>query len=137
MRKRAKENTSGFTLVELVVAMAMFTVVLGATAQALVSYYAALDLQNQRHSALRNCTAVISQMRDARDAGGDDFPAAITAGWPNAAEIAGAGTLPQETITVSYVDTNANPLEVRVQSTWRDLQDREISLSISTMLTNE
>ncbi|NUM54387.1 MAG: type II secretion system protein [Candidatus Hydrogenedentes bacterium] len=126
---------SGFTLVELVVALAIFTVVLGATAQALISYYSALDFQNQRNSALRNCAAVISQMREVRDDNPDDFPGAIIAEWQDNTTIDGAGTLPQETITVNYTDTNADPIEVTVRSQWVDLRGRPVAMSITTMLT--
>ncbi|HRI87864.1 MAG TPA: type II secretion system protein [Candidatus Hydrogenedentes bacterium] len=127
----------GFTLVELVIAMAMFTVVLGATAQSLISYYAALDLQNQRHTALRNCTAVISQMREVRDTSTDDFPDAILDEWPNAGVVAGVGALPQEQVTVTYADPNANPLRVTVQSSWVDLRGRPVAIQVSTMLTSQ
>lgn len=130
-----RQKKEGFTLVELVVAMSIFTVVLGATAQALVSYYAALDLQNQRNTAIRNCTTVISQMRELRDDNPNDFPDAITAEWPDSAVIDGAGTLHQEQIDVDYVNPNANPLEVTVRSRWVDLQGRPMSLSVTTMLT--
>ena len=128
-------HREGFTLVELVVAMSIFTVVLGATAQALISYYAALDFQNQRNTAIRNCTTVISQMREVRDDNVDNFPDAITTEWPDGAMIDGAGTLPQETIDVDYVNPNANPIEVTVRSQWVDLRGRPMSVSVTTMLT--
>jgi hypothetical protein len=115
--------------------MSIFTVVLGATAQALISYYAALDFQNQRNTAIRNCTTVISQMREVRDDNVDNFPDAITAEWPDAGMIDGAGTLPQETIDVDYVNPNANPIEVTVRSQWVDLRGRSMSVSVTTMLT--
>jgi len=130
-----RNKNEGFTLVELVVSMAIFTAVLGATAQALVSYYAALDFQNQRNTAIRNCTAVVSQMRQVRDDNPGDFPDAITDAWANNAVIDGAGTLPQETIDVTYVDANVNPIQVTVRSQWRDLRGRPMTVSITTMLT--
>lgn len=135
MPRFAQEDREGFTLVELVMAMAIFTVVLGATAQALVSYYAALDTQNQRNTALRHCAAVISQMRDVRDRSTGNFPAAITTQWPDGAVIDGAGTLPREIIDVDYVDPNANPIEVTVRSQWVDLRGRPMTVSVTTMLT--
>lgn len=133
LRHRSKKE--GFTLVELVVAMTIFTVVLGATAQALISYYAALDFQNQRNSAIRNCTAIISQMRQVRDDNPTDFPGAIVDEWANNAAIDGAGTLPQETIDVTYVDPNSDPIEVTVRSQWRDMRGRPMTVSVTTMLT--
>lgn len=136
MRLRAaRKFDAGFTLVELMVAMAIFSAVLGATAQALVSYYAALDFQNQRNTAIRNCTTILSQMREARDDNANNFPDAITTEWPDNGPIDGAGTLPQEVIDVQYVNTNANPLEVTVRSRWVDLRGRAVAVSVTTMLT--
>ena len=129
------KRNRGFTLVELVVAMGIFTVVLGATAQALVSYYAALDFQNQRNTAIRNCAAVVSQMREVRDDNPDDFPGALTVEWPDTTAIAGAGSLPQETLEVDYVDPAADPIEVTVRSRWVDLRGRSMTVSVTTMLT--
>jgi len=132
-RLKAKQ---GVTLLELTIAMAVFTVVLGATAQSLISYYVALDTQNQRHTAVRNCTGIVSNMRDVRDANPDDFPDAIVALWPDDAEVEGAGSLPQEVITIDYVNPNANPLEFTVRSRWVDLRGRPVTLAVSTMLTD-
>lgn len=128
--------TEGVTLLELTIAMAVFMVILGATAQSLICYYVALDTQNQRHTAVRNCAGIISTMRDVRDANPDSFPDAIIASWPDGGEVAGAGSLPQEVITVEYVNPNANPLEVTLRSHWVDLRGRPIFLNVSTMLTD-
>ncbi len=136
MRLRQLKEKQGVTLLELTVAMAVFTVVLGATAQALVSYYVALDTQNQRHTAVRNCAGIISNMRDVRDANPNSFPDAIVAEWPDGAEVAGVGSLQQEVITVDYGNPSANPLQVTVRSQWVDLRGRPVSLEMSTMLTD-
>ena len=133
--KRLRAN-DGVTLLELTIAMAVFAVILGATAQALISYYVALDAQNQRHTALRNCTGVISNMRDVRDANPASFPSAITALWPDGAAVAGAGSLNQEQVTVDYVNPNANPLEITVSSQWADMRGRPMSVGVSTILTD-
>lgn len=133
--RRLKDN-KGVTLLELTIAMAVFTVVLGATAQALISYYVALDVQNQRHTAIRNCTGIISNMRDVRDANPESFPDAIVAIWPDGGQVANAGSLPQEVITVDYVNPAANPLEITVRSNWVDLRGHPISLSVSSLLTD-
>jgi type II secretory pathway pseudopilin PulG len=132
-RLQAKQ---GVTLLELTIAMAVFMVILGATAQSLVSYYVVLDTQNQRHTAVRNCAGIISYMRDIRDDNPNSFPDAILASWPDGGEVAGAGSLPQEVITVEYVNPNANPLEVTLRSQWADLRGRPVVLNVSTILTD-
>jgi len=130
------QTKQGLTLLELTIAMAVFMVILGATAQSLVSYYVALDTQNQRHTAVRNCAGIISNMRDARDANPDSFPDAIVALWPDGSEVAGAGSLPQEVLTVEYVNPNSNPLEITLRSQWVDLRGRPVVLNVSTILTD-
>lgn len=130
-----RTDRHGFTLLELVTAMAIFTIVLGATAQALVSYYSALDFQNQRNSALRHCTAVMSQMRDVRGKNPGSFPGAVVARWPNGAAVAGAGSMRGEVVDVSYTNPNGDPLEVTVRSRWLDLRGRPAAMSVTTLLT--
>ena len=130
-----RTDKHGFTLLELVTAMAIFTMVLGATAQALISYYTALDFQNQRNSALRHCTAVISQMREERDNSPDDFPDAVVARWPNDTAVAGAGSMRAEIVDVNYTNPNGDPLEVTVRSQWVDLRGRPAAMSVTTLLT--
>ncbi|MCL4692391.1 MAG: type II secretion system GspH family protein [Candidatus Hydrogenedentes bacterium] len=136
MRFKPLQAKHGVTLLELTIAMAVFTVVLGATAQALISYYVALDTQNQRHTAVRNCTGIVSNMRDVRDANPENFPDAVVALWPDGAEVPNAGSLPQEIITVDYVNPASNPLEITIRSQWVDLRGRPVSLDVSTLLTD-
>lgn len=130
------KRNEGVTLMELTFAVALFSVVLGATAQSLISYYVALDTQNQRHTAIRNCTGILSNMRDVRDANPENFPDALTAVWPDETEVGGVGALPQEAVTVDYVDPNANPLEVTVTSEWVDLRGRPMTVSVTTLMTD-
>ncbi len=131
---RRNRNKDGFTLVELMVAMAIFSMVLGATAQALVSYYAALDTQDQRNTATRHCTTVLSQMREARAAAAT-FPGGITTLWPNTGVVAGVSSLPGEVVQVTYKSATADPLEVTVTSQFRDLRGRTLTVRVSTILT--
>ncbi|MBM3289648.1 MAG: prepilin-type N-terminal cleavage/methylation domain-containing protein [Candidatus Hydrogenedentes bacterium] len=135
MSIESRTQKQGFTLLELVTALAIFTIVLGATAQALISYYTALDFQDQRNTALRHCTAVISQMREVRDDNPDDFPGAIVARWPDDGAVADVPTMRAEAVNVSYVNPNADPLEVTVRTQWVDLHGRPATFSVSTMLT--
>ena len=136
MVKQRHRSDQGFTLLELTIAVAVFMIVLGATAQALVSYYVTLDVQNQRFVASRNCTAVLSAMRNTRDANPDNFPGAVTAAWPDGAEVPALASLPREQITVTYTNPSANPLDVLVRSTWVDLRGRTLTMSVSTILTD-
>ena len=58
-----RKGRRGFTLLEIVLAVAIFTVTLGATAQGLAYAYGLVNLQNQRVTASNDCRAVISALR--------------------------------------------------------------------------
>ena len=134
-QNRLREE-KGVTLIELTMAMALFAIVLGATTQSLVSYYVALDEQNQRNTAVQHCAAVLSSMRDVRDANPANFPGAITAKWPNGGIVANVSTLPKESVTVNYVNPAANPLQVTLKSSWTDIRRHPMSLQVTTLLTD-
>lgn len=131
-----RKNNEGFSLLELTIAVFILALVMGATAQALISYFAALDLQEQRNQATLTCKSVLSIARQVRDANPDDFPGAVTARFPHNEEVDGMGSLPGEVVTVTYLDPEANPLEIVVTSTWRDRMGRQISSRMGTVLAD-
>jgi len=131
------KSERGMTLVELTLAVAIFVMVLGATAQSLISYYVALDIQDQRVVATRHCVGVLNTIRDFRDNSPGTFPTAITDRWPSGAEVGGVASLPQEAVVVTYTDPASNPLEVVVASTWKDLRGRQVTARVSTRLTDK
>ena len=63
MERVFQRSSRGFTLLEIVVALAIFTVTLGVTAQGLAYAYGVVNLQNQRVTANNDCRAVISSLR--------------------------------------------------------------------------
>jgi len=136
MRNLRRRRESGTTLLELTFALALFAIIMGSAAQTLVTYYASLDLQNQRNVAAQHCRAVLSDMRALRDAGTGDFPDVIVEQWPNGSEVVGLGTMLNEVVTVTYEDDTADPLVVTVQSSWLDMRGRSFSMQVSTVLTN-
>ena len=157
-RDITNDTNRGFTLVELTLAMVIFVVVIGFTAQALASYYASMDLTEQRTEAVQNCVNVINRMRDARRAGGTTaFPDAVVAVFPQGAVIEDdrftpmgerKTSLPEEQISVTYINEIGqpidgeigfmdNPLRVRVSSTWRTLRGGHGTASVISLLSNE
>ena len=129
-------QNAGMTLLEVMIGVIIFMVVLGATAQALISFYVAQHTQNQRLAVAENAKGILSEMRQVRDTHPDAFPEAITERWPDDTWVAGAGTEINETIRVEYADPDANPLEITLVSTWNDLQGRTLTLTISTLMTD-
>ncbi len=127
---------AGVTLLELTVAMALLAAILAGAAQALISYYEGMTMQKERVAATENCRAVLSAMRDTRDANQGSFPEAITSQFPDGGTVSGTTTLDNEQVTVDYIGTIGNPLEVRVTSQWPTLRNRPMSVSVSTVLTD-
>lgn len=136
MGQQVPSRQSGFTLLEITLALAVFTIIMGATAQALISYYVVLDMQNQRTAATEACRGLLSDMRDFRDANPGSFPDSVTAQWPDGATVPNTGLRAGQTLRVDYVNPQANPLEVRVTAQWTDIQGHPVSVSLSTILTD-
>lgn len=136
MRDKRFYRQRGFSLLEITMAMAIFMIVLGATAQSLITFYESMDLQRQRITAIRNCDSVLADMRALRNANPGNFPNALVAQWPNQTVVPNAGTLPNETITITYASVNANPLEVTATSRWFDMRRRPATARVSTLLTD-
>ncbi len=145
------KREEGFTILELSIAIAVFMVVLGVAAQALVSFYVAVDMQHQKQEAVRACTSVLNDMRVVRDANPGDFPDAIVALFPNngllqpgdevqlnpdITVVPNEGTLRNQLIRVEYADDSANPLQVEIIVTCDSLRGHPVRTSVSTMLTN-
>jgi prepilin-type N-terminal cleavage/methylation domain-containing protein len=124
---------SGFTLLEITVAMAIFAVTLGSTAQGLAYAFGLVNLQNQRVTANNDCRAVISALRQvgldqpdttACPANANKFPCVLL-DWRNsfpgnAAEVAalsatarmpfaGMYTLRDETFTIDLTSASGQP----------------------------
>jgi prepilin-type N-terminal cleavage/methylation domain-containing protein len=144
-RGAAKDGRRGFTLLELTLAVALFTIVMGVTAQSLVSFYATMDMQNQRIVALHHCRTLLSQMRVFRDANPNtptlptNFVTQALAQFPPGQDRTGPVQLKNAVARFSYESTNpatANPLVATVTVTWRDLRNRPMTASLTSALTD-
>lgn len=129
-----KLQKKGFTLLEIMVAIALFAIVLGATAETLISFYSTMDMQGLRAAAAQSCRGVLADMRVVRNANPNTFPQSITATWPEGQEF--PGSISGEVISVNYEDPAANPLVVTVISQTRDLRGRPVTVRVSSALTN-
>ena len=154
MALRRFTTLSGVTLIELVVAMAIFLTVLVVVATTLVTNYGTLDMEHQRVIAAQHCRSVFSAMRAVRAANPNDisnptkFQNAIIAQWPNDSNVtvpAGWSPLTEETIRVTYPvvgqDINpqgvaSNPLTVSVTVAWKDMRGRPMTYQMATALTD-
>ena len=133
-------NEDGFTLVEVAIASSLFAMILLAAGQAMLGSNQTMDLQQQRVNAAEDCSSLLKNMRNTRDdAPFGTFPASITDVWaPNA--VLTADTDPAivnvqgASITVSYVDPVATPLEVTLLYSWNTLDGKTIRLTMGTVL---
>ena len=142
MSLRGLRENQGLTLLELTLAVAIFAIVIGAAAQALVRYHMTMKLQSQRNVAVQHCRGVLNQIREVRSTSSEPFPDDILAQWSNnwtspATTEFPLDPLAQEQLMVTYTNTAANPLEVTVTSSWMDLRGRPMTISVSTLLTDE
>ncbi|MBX3179017.1 MAG: type II secretion system protein [Candidatus Hydrogenedentes bacterium] len=154
MRKRTVLNgQAGLSLVEIVLAVAIFSVVIGATAQSLMSFYVGIDAQEQRIEALSAARGVLDGLREKRYEFRNDFPDGLIAwveennatGWSAVVPLDGYyGRLPDRAIEARCYDTEGNPASdgdnpilVEVTTTWTGGRGRAMSATAVSMLTNE
>ena len=144
MISRRFTKQEGFTLLELTLAVAILAVVIGATARTLISFYANLDLQDQRNIAIQHSRAILSDMRSVRDAHPNtadnptDFQTNVLEQFPNETVMTGPLQLTNSEVEITYESAapTANPLTPTVTVRWKDLRGRQVSDSISTALTD-
>jgi len=137
-------SNEGVSLLELTLAVAIFVIAVGAAAQALVSFYVTMDMQNQRVVAINHCRSALSNMRNLRDTfpnsatAPNNFQNAVLAAYPAGVETDGPAALSNSKVTVSYEDANptANPLVPTVRVEWRDLRGRTCALSLSSAISD-
>ncbi len=157
MPARMKKSNSGVTLMEVTLAVALFAVVIAMSAQALISFYAAIDVQEQRVEAMQAARAVLAHVRQKRadfEEEDDVYNWSGLLSWFNTKEEAGwteflrntSGTnyLPDHDIDVTVLNMDGdaanagdNPLEVHVTSSWSDLRGRTISVEVVGVLSEK
>jgi type II secretory pathway pseudopilin PulG len=153
--KRA-QGERGITLIEVVMAVAIFTVVMGVTASSLSSFYVTMDTQEQRIEAVQSCRAVLGAMRDKRsqyELPSDGFDWAGYHAWIQSQE---AGhwedylrintdheELRDHSLAVACLNLAGaaataadDPIEVHVTATWTDRQGRAMQAQLVSVLTS-
>ena len=64
--KRALARKRGVTLIEVTMAVAIFAVVIAVSAQSILSFYVAIDMQEDRIVATHAARAVLAALREMR-----------------------------------------------------------------------
>jgi len=154
MARRNVCDRSGLTLMEVMMAVALFAVVVGITATALTSFYVSMDIQEQRIEALQSCRAVMGALREKRaeflSAQGEfdreAFLAWITQrnndSWAEFLKNSGDHIeLADQSLNVQCFNMDGavataldDPIEAHVISTWNDRKGRLMRAEIVSLL---
>lgn len=154
MNKKRLPNDAGMSLMEVTLAVAVFAIAIAFTAQAIMTNYAALDLQEQRIAGIQASRAVMAELREQRAMfrqGMDNFDTGGYLAWIEAQndndwESMEFGEdsqhLQDMTVTVEVFNpetgaaaaNNTNPLEVHVLTTWTDRMGRPMEARIVSLL---
>lgn len=133
MKIKRRVNASGFTLIELMIALLVATLV--------IVGYIGTNIVIQRHAeeihertiATQDANRTIEQMRNMSRNG--TFPANVVNSFPDDTAVTGFNNLTDEEVTVSYVSTTADPLDVTVTVTWLSYTQRQSTVTIRTYIT--
>ncbi|MBI3322663.1 MAG: prepilin-type N-terminal cleavage/methylation domain-containing protein [Candidatus Omnitrophica bacterium] len=112
-----KRRAAGFTLMEILFAMVIFAV----AAVGMSRFFMGTQ---QLGEASRNLTRAMEDARMVTEAIRDNSAAGLAAvtgvNWAQWAVQNGLTTLPNQAVTVTYADQNADPLSVTIQVSWLD-----------------
>jgi prepilin-type N-terminal cleavage/methylation domain-containing protein len=131
--KECIKSQFGFTIIELMIALLVLTVMIAAFVGANGAAQRTAEEMNQRTVAIQDANRVIEQMRDSSKTG--TFPANVVAAYPQDGDAAGISSLLDEVITVTYADTTANPLVATVTVTWTTYTGRQYTEAVETYIT--
>jgi len=152
------KNTSGLTLIEVTLAVGIFAVVIAASAQAILSFYVANDIQQDRIAAGHACRALMGHVRDMRgefrganEADLVDWQAYInwvdtqnSTSWQSYT-VGKTGTkhLKNLTLQVELYNMNGaaataadNPIEVHTVAQWTDAKGRQLNSRVVSRITD-
>ena len=150
---RLFQDERGVTLIEITLAVAIFAGVIGVTAQALMSFYVSIDVQEQRMEGVAACRSVMDSLREKRVEFSEEFPEGLLTwietqnadSWDDfLADNSDYVQLAEQTLVVECYNTDGdvagegdNPIEVHVTTNWLDRKGRPMSATVVSMLTSE
>lgn len=131
--KRLPRRPAGFTLIELMIALVVLTLVIAGYVGANVAAQRNAEEMHERTIAIQNANQVIEQMRTLSNT--KPFPASVVNVYPDQGHPEGFNDLPNEIITVSYTDTTENPLKVTITVGWLSYGGRQCTETAETYIT--
>lgn len=134
MQRKVRSSTeSGFTLIELLIAMVVAVLALVGYIGATTNIQQTGEEAFERSVAIQDANQVVEQIREA--AGSGTFPGNVLGSFPNNGTVGGFNNLDSQQITVSYVDTSADPLDTFVVVSWNENGRRATSATLRTFIT--
>ncbi len=125
------KGQEGLTLLELVITSAIVLLVLVGFMKANTSISKASESAFERTLALQDANQVLERMRNIAAAGTQS----VVAAFPQSSLVLGFATLANQTVTVNYVDPNADPLDVTIQVNWLEHGLRGVNAHLRSYIT--
>ncbi len=155
MVKKGKRY-NGFTLIEIMIAVAIFAFVVGVTAVSLISFHPNLQIQRERIQTLHTCRAVLEAIREKRKdfiVSADEFNWDGFYSWINgrtSSEWLSIVTTEEHPIAIPDLQIDVecrdmqgeeaggtdNPVQVFVTATWTSSRGYTLRDTIATILTS-
>ncbi len=133
MSNTVMNSQRGFTLIEVLISMAVMCVVLIGVLLSNTVIHQSSEAAFERTRAMQDANRVIEQLRNAAQAA-EDFPADVVTQYPDGA-LDGFSSLPEQEVEIDYADSSADPLDARVEVTWKANGRRDASVTLRTLLT--
>ncbi len=136
-RKTVADANQGFSLLEIMIALAVFAGAVVVMGQVFISTNQTMDAQEGRMTAAEECAMLLAMMRAARDDNLATFPKAIVEMWPDFTVIEDLASLTDSSITITYADAEAPLLEVMLTYAWTTPAGRRATYVTGTMLAGK
>ena len=127
------KREKGFTLIEVMITLVVMTGALLAVMTANGAISQTSEGMYQRLVAIQDANQVIERMRNTASTG--TFPGNVTAVYANGGTVAGFSTLTSETVTVAYVNSASDPLDVTVTVSYLENGRRATNTALRSLIT--
>ena len=132
-RKQTGRKTEGFALLEVLLGLLILGTGLLGLLLANVSVQKFSDAGYERVVATQDAHRVLELIRNASATG--NFPANVTAAYPNGSIVPGFNSLIGEQVAVTYANPVADPLDITVATSWQEGGRRNTSIQLRTLMT--
>ncbi len=131
MKKEIPGGSKGFTLMEVLMAMMMFATAFIVLMGIYIGIAGMRETSRNITQAMADARAVVEAMRDSSAGGLNNVTGQNWAQW---ALNNGLTSLQNEAVLVTYVNRNADPLEITVRIDWQE-RGRNRFTTVSTLMT--